>query len=69
MVGTVGAVSNLPSQKSCLEILDCYGTGKASKLAEICAALCLAGEISIIAALSVNEFTSSHKKLARKKSQ
>ena len=67
MVGTVGAVSNHPSQKSCLEILDCYGTGKASKLAEICAALCLAGEISIIAALSVNEFTSSHKKLARKK--
>ncbi len=69
MVGTIGAVANLPSQRSCLEILDCFGDGKAPKLAEICTALCLVGEISIIAALSVNEFTSSHVKLARNKAK
>lgn len=67
MVGSIGNVSQLASQKACLDIMDCFGDGKAPKLAEICTALTLAGEISIIAALSVDEFTSSHMKLGRKK--
>lgn len=60
IVGTVGGGTGLPTQRECLEILDCYGVGKANKFAEICGAVCLAGEISIIAALSAGQFSSAH---------
>ena len=66
MVGTVGKGVNLPSQKSCMDILGVEGKGKANAFSEICASVCLAGELSMIAALSVNEFTSAHVRLARK---
>ncbi len=65
IVGTVGGGTSLPTQKECLEIMDCYGTGKAKKFAEICGALCLAGEISIIAALSAGHFAAAHEKHGR----
>lgn len=65
IVGTVGGGTSLPTQRECLEIMDCYGTGKAKKFAEICGALCLAGEISIIAALSVGHFAAAHEKHGR----
>lgn len=65
MVGTVGWTMNLPSQKACLDILGINGDGDAVKLAEICAAVCLAGDLSISAALSVGEFAHAHKRLAR----
>jgi len=48
MVATVGGGTALPSQRACLEILGLYGPGKAPALAELAAALCLAGEISIV---------------------
>jgi hydroxymethylglutaryl-CoA reductase (NADPH) len=67
IVGTVGGGTGLPTQKECLELMDCYGAGKARKFAEICGALVLAGEISIAAALSAGQFSSAHKKLGRKK--
>ncbi len=66
IVGTVGGGTSLPSQRECLEIMDCYGLGKARKYAEIAAAVALAGEISIAAALSAGHFSSAHKKLGRK---
>lgn len=66
IVGTVGGGTHLPTQRECLEILDCFGAGKAKKLAEICAGVCLAGEISIIAAMSAGHFASAHQKLGRK---
>ena len=66
IVGTVGGGSHLPTQRECLEILDCFGAGKAKKLAEICTGVCLAGEISIIAAMSAGHFASAHQKLGRK---
>ncbi len=66
IVGTVGGGTSLPTQRECLEIMDCYGAGKAKKLAEISAALCLAGEISIIAALSAGQFAAAHEKHGRK---
>ncbi|MEI8191072.1 MAG: ATP-binding cassette domain-containing protein, partial [candidate division NC10 bacterium] len=47
------------------EILGLAGPGHARALSEVCAALALAGELSIIAALSVHEFTSAHARLAR----
>jgi hydroxymethylglutaryl-CoA reductase (NADPH) len=66
MVGTVGGGTSLPTQKECLKLMDCYGPGKARKLAEICGALVLAGEISIAAALSAGHFSDAHKKFGRK---
>jgi|SRR6185312_4631035 len=67
MVGTVGGGTSLPTQKECLEMMDCYGEGKAVKFAEICGAVVLAGEISIAAALAAGHFSDAHKKFGRKK--
>lgn len=67
IVGTVGGGTALPTQRECLEIMDCYGDGKSRKFAEICGALVLAGELSIAAALSAGHFTSAHQKFGRNK--
>lgn len=67
IVGTVGGGTSLPTQKECLQLMDCYGVGKARKFAEICGALALAGELSIAAALSAGHFSAAHKKFGRKK--
>jgi hydroxymethylglutaryl-CoA reductase (NADPH) len=66
MVGTVGGGTGLPTQRECLELLDCFGEGNAKKLAEIVAATALCGEISIAAALSAGHFSDAHKTLGRK---
>lgn len=66
IVGTVGGGTNLPTQKECLEMIDCHGVGNARKFAEICCAVALAGELSIAAAMSVDHFTTAHEKLGRK---
>lgn len=65
MVGTVGGGTGLPTQKACLELMGLHGTGKARALAEVCAGLLLAGELSIIAALAAGHFARAHRKLAR----
>jgi len=65
IVGTVGGGTKLPSQSACLEILGLRGAGHARALAEVAAALALAGELSIIGALAAGHFTRAHKKLAR----
>jgi hydroxymethylglutaryl-CoA reductase (NADPH) len=67
MVGTVGGGTGLPSQRACLEIMGLAGPGKAPALAEVCAALCLAGELSIIGALCSGDFSRAHRLLARGK--
>lgn len=67
IVGTVGGGTGLPSQKACLEILGLAGPGNARALAEVAAALCLAGEISLIGALSAGEFARAHARFARGK--
>jgi len=67
IVGTVGGGTHLPTQRECLELMDCYGSGKARKYAEICGAVVLAGELSIAAALSAGHFTQAHQKFGRKK--
>jgi hydroxymethylglutaryl-CoA reductase (NADPH) len=41
------------------------GPGHAAALAEVCAGLCLAGELSLIGALCAGHFASAHRKLAR----
>jgi hydroxymethylglutaryl-CoA reductase (NADPH) len=65
MVATVGGGTALPSQKACLDILGLYGPGKAPALAEVTAALCLAGELSIVGAICAGEFTRAHQQMAR----
>ena len=65
IVGTVGGGTSLPSQRACLELLGLAGPGHARAFAEVAAALCLAGEISIIGAISAGEFTRAHARLAR----
>jgi len=67
VVGTVGGGTSLPTQRECLELMDCYGAGKARKFAEICAAVVIAGEISIAAAMSAHHFAAAHQNLGRKK--
>ena len=65
IVGTVGGGTQLPSQKACLDILGLAGPGHARAFAEVAAGLVLAGELSIIGALTAGHFTRAHQKLAR----
>jgi hydroxymethylglutaryl-CoA reductase (NADPH) len=65
MVGTVGGGTNLPSQRACLDILGLAGNDHARALAEVCAGLLLAGELSITGALAAGQFTRAHEQLAR----
>lgn len=65
IVGTYGGGTGLATQRECLELLGCYGTGKADKFAEICAATVLAGETSLTSAILAGEWVSSHDQLGR----
>jgi len=65
MVGTVGGGTSLPSAKACLNILGLAGAGKSTALAEVSAALVLAGELSIIGALCSGDFAAAHHSLSR----
>ena len=38
IVGTIGGGTSLPTARECLQMMDCYGPGRARKFAEICAA-------------------------------
>ncbi|HPI48853.1 MAG TPA: hydroxymethylglutaryl-CoA reductase [Hyphomonadaceae bacterium] len=67
IAGTVGGGTSLPTQSAGLNIMGLRGAGKARVFGEVCAALCLAGELSIIGALCAHEFASAHKNLARGK--
>ncbi len=65
IVGTVGGGTHLPTQKACLDILGLSGPGHARAFAEVAASLALAGELSIIGALTAGHFTRAHQRLAR----
>jgi hydroxymethylglutaryl-CoA reductase (NADPH) len=62
---TYGGGTGLPTQKECLELMGCYGKGKANKLAEIIAATVLAGDISLACAVIAGHWVSSHDKYGR----
>lgn len=64
-VGTVGGGTGLPSFRACLELLGCQGGGKANRLAEIIAAVAIAGETSTVAAIVADEFVGAHERLGR----
>lgn len=65
IVATYGGGTGLPSQRECLEVMDCYGDGKARKLAEIVAATVLCGELSLSSAIVSDQWVSSHDMLGR----
>lgn len=67
IVGTVGGGTSLATQRQCLELMGCSGSGTAKKFAEICGALVLAGELSIAAAIAEGQFTRAHKLFGRKR--
>ena len=62
---TYGGGTGLQTQRECLEMMDCYGTGKGNKLAEIIAAVVLAGDVSLSSAILAHEWVSSHEKMGR----
>ena len=66
IVGTVGGGTYLPTAMECLALLGCVGTGKASKLAEICAVVALAGELAIVGAMAGGTFAQAHAAGGRK---
>ncbi len=65
IVGTYGGGTGLATQRECLEMLGCYGAGKADKFAEICAGVVLAGEISLAGAVIHGDWVSSHDNYGR----
>lgn len=65
IVATFGGGTGLPTQQECLGILGCQGRGKVNKLAEIIAAVALAGEISLSSAISSHDWVSSHEQYGR----
>ena len=65
IVGTVGGGVSLATQKESLEMIGCYGSGKAKKLSEIIAASALAGELVIVARVASGEFVNAHRKYGR----
>jgi hydroxymethylglutaryl-CoA reductase (NADPH) len=65
IVATYGGGTGLATQRECLELLGCYGTGKVRKLAEIVAATVLCGELSLGWAIVAGEWVSAHDLLGR----
>jgi hydroxymethylglutaryl-CoA reductase (NADPH) len=66
VVGTVGGGTTLPAQQACLASLDCAGTGKARRFAEIVAGFALALELSSYAAMVSGGFAAAHAALGRR---
>jgi len=65
IVATVGGGTGLATQSECLAVLGCRGSGKADKLAEICAAVALAGDISLSCAILAGDWVTSHERYGR----
>jgi hydroxymethylglutaryl-CoA reductase (NADPH) len=65
IVATYGGGTGLPTQRECLELLGCYGTGKVRKFAEIVAATALCGELSLGSAIVAGEWVGAHERLGR----
>jgi hydroxymethylglutaryl-CoA reductase (NADPH) len=60
IVATYGGGTGLATQRECLELLGCYGTGKVRKLTEIIAATVLCGELSLGSAIVAEEWVTAH---------
>jgi hydroxymethylglutaryl-CoA reductase (NADPH) len=65
IVGTVGGGTGLPAFQATLGMVDCVGTDKVVKLAEIIAAVLLSGEVGCAIAQCAGEFIAAHEALGR----
>ena len=65
IVATYGGGTGLPTQRECLELLGCYGSGKVGKFAEIVAATVLCGELSLGSAIVAGDWVGAHERLGR----
>ncbi len=71
IMATYGGGTALATQRECLELMGCYGKGKAYKLLEIAAGLVVAGELSLMSATrtqkdtGANEWVEAHERLGR----
>jgi hydroxymethylglutaryl-CoA reductase (NADPH) len=65
IVATYGGGTGLPTQRECLELLGCYGSGKVRRFAEIVAATVLCGELSLGSAIVAGEWVAAHERLGR----
>jgi hydroxymethylglutaryl-CoA reductase (NADPH) len=65
IVATYGGGTGLATQRECLEMLGCYGSGKVRKLTEIVAAAVLCGELSLGSAIVAEEWVKAHDLLGR----
>lgn len=70
-VGTVGGGTSLPAQAACLKAIGCQGGGQvpgenSQKLAKVIAAATMAGELSLLAALTANTLVEAHMQHNRK---
>jgi hydroxymethylglutaryl-CoA reductase (NADPH) len=65
IVATYGGGTGLATQRECLELLGCYGSGKVQKFAEIVAATVLCGELSLGSAIVAEEWVAAHDLLGR----
>jgi hydroxymethylglutaryl-CoA reductase (NADPH) len=69
IIGTVGGGTGLPAFRTTLSMIDCYGSGKAKKLAEIMGAVILAGEIGCGAAQCAHDFVRAHETMGKNRPQ
>lgn len=67
LIATVGGGTKLFTQRECLRLMECEGSGKADKLAEIIAATVLAGEFPTAAAVVNKTYVDAHRKYANRK--
>ena len=65
ILATHGGGTGLATQRECLELLGCTGSGSAKKLAEIAAATVLAGEISLSSAVLAGDWVTGHEQFGR----
>jgi hydroxymethylglutaryl-CoA reductase (NADPH) len=68
IVATYGGGTGLATQRECLEMLGCYGSGGVGKLTEIVAATVLAGEVSLGSAVVAEEWVEAHDSYGRNRS-
>ena len=65
IIATFGGGTGWPTQRGCLKMLGCAGSGKVHKLAEIIGATVLAGEVSLMSAVLAGDWVTSHDALGR----
>lgn len=65
IVGTVGGGTGLPRQQDVLKFLNCQGSGKVFRLAEMIASFALALELSTLSAIVGGQFVAAHERLGR----